>query len=75
MKRWIEVKVKPNSKESSIHEDSGGNWVARIKSPPVDGKANQELIKLVAKQFGVKKSRVSIRMGASSRLKRLQIDE
>ena len=36
-------------------EDAGdGTWLARIKSAPVDGNANAELIGLIAKHFGVK---------------------
>jgi len=48
------VKVKPNSKHQSIEED---RMVAvHLKSPPVDGKANEELIKTLAKKFDVPKS-------------------
>ncbi|MAS92402.1 MAG: hypothetical protein CMO55_04330 [Verrucomicrobiales bacterium] len=72
MKR-IEVKVKPNARESSLTQGEDGNWVARLKSPPVDGKANRELIALVAKKFGVAKRQIVIRIGAGSRLKQIQI--
>jgi uncharacterized protein (TIGR00251 family) len=44
-----------------------------LKSPPVDGKANAELIELVAEQFGCRKSAVSIKAGASGRRKMVQI--
>lgn len=47
--------------------------MAQIKSPPVDGKANEELIALVAKHFGVGKSDVQIKTGGSGRLKLVQI--
>jgi hypothetical protein len=50
-----------------------GAWLAQLKSPPVDGKANQELIALVAKHFGCAKSAVSIKSGASGRLKLVQV--
>ncbi len=70
----IEVKVKPNSRESTLLRQDDGIWVARLKSPPVDGKANKELIRLIADQFKLKKAQVVIKSGASSRLKRIQID-
>lgn len=70
---WIEVKVKPRSRESSLEAAGDGSWVARIKAPPVDGKANRELVALVAKEFGVARSAVEIRTGAASRLKRVRI--
>ena len=72
--RVIQVKVKPNSRVSAFEEMADGTWLAQIKSPPVDGKANEELIALVAKQFGCRKSEVSIKSGASSRTKLVRIE-
>ena len=72
--RVIQVKVKPNSRVSALEEMEDGTWLARIKSPPVDGKANEELIVLVAQQFGCRKSEVSIKSGASSRTKLVRVD-
>ena len=40
-----------------------GTWVAQIESLPVDGKANLELIDLVAAQMGCAKAAVSIKTG------------
>ena len=71
--RWIEIKVKPGSRESTLTEQSDGSFVARLKSPPVDGKANEELIRLIADHFGVTRSEVVIKTGLSARLKRVQI--
>lgn len=70
---FIEVRVKPRSRVSELVRESTGTWVARIQSPPVDGKANMELIGLVAKCFGCTKSAVSIKAGASGRLKLVRI--
>jgi len=71
----IQIKVKPNSRRSLLEQNEDGTWLAQIKSPPVDGKANDELIGLVAKQFGCRKSEVSIKSGGSSRIKLIQIAE
>lgn len=71
----VQVKVKPNSKRSMLEQQSDGTWLACVKSPPVDGKANAELIRLVAEQFGVTKSSVSIRTGAGGRLKLVEIPD
>jgi len=70
----INVKVKPNSKEQKIIEEVDGSLTIRLKSPPVDGKANQELIKVLSKKFDVPKSYISIKSGASSRQKLIEID-
>lgn len=71
----IQIKVKPNSRASVLEQKEDGTWLAQIKSPPVDGKANEELIGLVAKQFGCRKAEVSIKSGGSSRIKLIQIAE
>lgn len=71
--RTIQVKVKPNSRETTFEEGMDGIWLARIKAPPVDGKANRELIALIAEHFGCAKSQVEIRSGASGRLKLVKI--
>ncbi len=70
----IRVKVKPNSKISSFEETEEGIWLARIKSPPIDGKANAELEALIAKRFDRPKSAVSIQSGASGRVKLVRIE-
>lgn len=69
------IKVKPNSKQSGLEQMSDGSWVAKVAAPPVDGKANEALIRLVADHFGVAKSRVFIQTGASARLKRVLVEE
>jgi uncharacterized protein len=69
-----QVKVKPNSKQQSIQEEADGSLIVHLKSPPVDGKANEELIKLLAKKFNVSKSKITIKSGLSSRIKLVEID-
>jgi len=71
----VQIQVKPNSRASLLEQNEDGTWLAQIKSPPVDGKANEELIGLVAKQFGCRKAEVSIKSGGSSRIKLIQIAE
>jgi uncharacterized protein (TIGR00251 family) len=69
----IQVKVKPNARASLLEPSADGTWLAQLKSPPIDGKANAELIGLVARQFGCAKSAVSIKSGASGRMKLVRI--
>lgn len=52
-----------------------GTFRIRLKSQPVDGKANLELISLLASEFGTAKSRVRIISGSRSRWKLLSIEE
>lgn len=71
--RFIQVKVKPSARVSTLTETSPGVWLAELKSPPVDGRANDELIGLIARHFGCRKAAVSIKSGASGRLKLVRI--
>jgi uncharacterized protein YggU (UPF0235/DUF167 family) len=69
----ITIRAKPRSSVSSLEQEPAGNWVARLRSSPVDGKANAELIALVAKHFGCARSSVSVVSGATARLKLVRI--
>ena len=73
--RTLQLKVKPGSREESLIEQPDGSWIARVKAPPVYGKANAAVIELVARHFGVRKAQVTIRSGLSGRLKRVQIED
>ena len=76
MTRILQIKVKPNARASVMEkpDEDGGVWRAQIKAPPVDGKANEELIALVARYFGCAKSSVTIKRGGSGRLKLVAVE-
>jgi uncharacterized protein (TIGR00251 family) len=68
----IRVNVKPNSKtEELTHE--GDNFTIRVKEPAREGKANLAVIKLLARHFGIPRSRVRILSGLKSRNKIIEI--
>jgi uncharacterized protein (TIGR00251 family) len=69
----LRVKVKPNARSSSLEQAPDGTWVAKLRSPPVDGRANEELIALVADRFQCQKDDVVIKAGASGRTKILKV--
>ncbi len=73
--KTLQIRVKPGSRLSALQQMEDGTWLAHIKSPPVDGKANRELVQLVAGHFDCRKTAVSIKSGASGRIKRVTIDE
>lgn len=72
--QFIQVKVKPNARVSTLEEQEDGTWLAQLKAAPVDGKANKELIELIAEHFQCRKSAISIKSGAASRLKLIRIE-
>jgi uncharacterized protein len=71
----LQVKVKPRSRTSELVRQADGTWLARLKAPPVDGRANQELVALVAAHLKCPKAAVSIKSGTTGRLKFLMVDE
>lgn len=71
--RTLRVRVKPNARASSLEETADGTWLATLKSPPVDGRANEELVALVASRFGCRKADVTIASGAAGRTKIVKV--
>jgi uncharacterized protein (TIGR00251 family) len=73
--KTIRVRVKPNARVSALEQSADGSYIARVKAAPVDGKANEELIAVLAEHFGVRKAQITIKSGASGRMKLVQIDD
>jgi len=69
----IKVKVSPCSSESHIIESLEGDLKVKIKSAPIKGKANQELIELLAKYYKVSKNQIEIIKGQTSKNKIIEI--
>ncbi|MBK7034588.1 MAG: YggU family protein [Ignavibacteria bacterium] len=68
------VRVIPRASRSEIVGEHDGALKVKLASPPVDGAANAELIKLLAKKFGVSKSDIEIVTGETSKNKRIKIN-
>ena len=69
----LTIRVVPRASKSEIVVLEDGTLKVRVAAPPVDGAANAELVKLLAKAFAVPKSRVAILSGENSRTKRVCI--
>ncbi len=67
------VRVIPRSSKSEIVGEHDGDLKVKLSSPPVDGRANKELIKILAKELKVAKSDIEIIGGETSKSKRIQI--
>lgn len=68
------VRVQPKASRDEFAEVQEERVRVRITAPPVDGKANQHLLKFVAKACGVAKSKVQIISGETGRNKHLRIE-
>jgi uncharacterized protein YggU (UPF0235/DUF167 family) len=73
--RTLLIRVKPSAHSATLTESKDGLWRATVKAAPIDGKANKELCRLVARHFGLRPSQVTIKSGAGSRIKTLTIDD
>lgn len=71
----INCHLQPRASKDEFVGLHGQSLKIRIKAPPVDGKANDYLMKFLAKQFGVSKRSITIISGELSREKRIKIDE
>ena len=69
----LRLKVQPRSRDTSELALRGDAVVVRLSSPPVDGKANAELVELIARLFSRPKSAVSVERGHRSRDKLVRI--
>jgi hypothetical protein len=69
----IYVKVIPKSSRNKIEKISEGEYKAWITAPPVQGKANEALVKVLADYFDVSKSQVDIIGGKTAKTKIVEI--
>ena len=70
----IFVRVIPRGSKPGVAGMRDGALLVRLKSPPVEGAANSELIDVLAKALGVPRRAVSIVSGDRARLKRVRVD-
>jgi len=69
----VKVKVIANSSRQEVKEENGILKV-HLKSIPMKGKANEELIEVLAENFKVKKNRINILKGHKSNIKEIEIN-
>ena len=65
----LTVLARPRARRAEFAGTHDGALCVRLQAPPVDGKANEELIGFLAKELGVPKAAVTLRRGAASRRK------
>jgi uncharacterized protein (TIGR00251 family) len=70
----IEIKVTPSSGRQLCKLDKSGTLKCFLKSPPEQGKANQELVKFLSKSLELAQDQVTILSGHTTRNKRIKID-
>ena len=69
----FEVFAKPRASKSAIGGVREGALVVSLAAPPVDGAANEELVRVLSARLGVKRSAISIASGAHGRNKIVEV--
>lgn len=69
----VDIQVKPRSSRESVGPAQGDRLCVAVNAPPVDGKANQAVVRVLAEAFGVARSAVSIVRGETGKKKTVRI--
>jgi len=69
----FQVRVKPRASRDAIEGEREGALAVRLTAPPVEGEANEALVRLLAARLHVSKSAVKIVSGERSRWKRIAV--
>lgn len=67
----VEVMIQPRASTPGIAGEHGGKLKIRVRSPPVEGRANAELIEWFAETLNLSRNRIEIQRGENSRTKLL----
>ena len=72
--RWLSIRVTPNAGRDEITGLRDGVLQVKIAAPPVEGKANKEIIEFLSRRLGVKRSAITIVKGQTGRNKVIDIE-
>lgn len=72
---YLNVKVQPRSQQQNITQIGADAYKVRVLAPPSKGKANKEVIKIIADHFGLPPSLVHIVRGRTSRDKVVAVEK
>jgi uncharacterized protein (TIGR00251 family) len=70
----LRVHTQPGAGRSAVMGRHGGALKVKVAAPPVDGRANEAVVELLARTLGIKASQVELVAGQSSRSKRFKLD-
>ena len=70
----LSLYIQPGASRSEISGEHDGRLKLKIKAPPRDGEANENLIEFIAALLGLSKKSVHLLSGESSRQKSLLVE-
>lgn len=71
----LNIKVIPKAKINCVQKLNANYLKVRLAAPPVNGRANKELMEILSEYYKVKRNRISIIRGGNSRNKIIEIKE
>jgi uncharacterized protein (TIGR00251 family) len=69
----VSVRVQPRASRAAVEGVREGSLRVRLTAPPAEGAANAQLLEVLAKEFGLRKSAIRIVKGLSSRDKLVEL--
>jgi len=69
----LHLRVKAGSKFNQLTKDAEGKWVMKVKAPPVEGKANDEVTKFLSEVLEIPKSKIIIAAGHTNPFKKIEV--
>ncbi len=69
----FKIRVKPGSSKEGVEVLESGELVVRVRAKPVDGQANEAVIRVLAEYWDVAKSKIHIRSGLTSKHKLVEL--
>lgn len=70
----IVVHAKPNAKVERVEEIDPQEFIVAVREPPREGRANEAIIRVLAKHFNVRTAQVRLVAGFTSRQKVFEVD-
>jgi hypothetical protein len=68
------IRVKPGSFKDEIIIDENNEWIVKIRAKPINGEANEYLIKYLAMELNVNKSSINIEKGTTNQFKTISVN-
>ncbi len=72
---YLRIRVTAHAKKAEIIDLGNGNLRVRVVSPPAAGRANRELMEILARHYKTSKSSITIKRGSKSREKLIEIKD
>ena len=69
----VAVRVKPNARKNDVEKLDEHSFVVSVSAPPADGKANEQVIELLAEYFKKPKRSIVILRGVTGRRKVIEV--